>query len=100
MFLVTGAGGNVGAEVVRALAAAGAPVRALTHDRAPAGLPDDEARAEMSKTTPPEYVDAFFDFYVAGSLDESQVRPTVEDLLGRPPRRFEQWARDHAAAFG
>jgi uncharacterized protein YbjT (DUF2867 family) len=61
--------------------------------------PDDEARAEMSKTTPPEYVDAFFDFYVAGSLDESRVRPTVEDLLGRPPRRFEVWARDHAAAF-
>jgi hypothetical protein len=28
------------------------------------------------------------------------VRPAVEDLLGRPPRRFEQWARDHAAAFG
>jgi uncharacterized protein YbjT (DUF2867 family) len=61
--------------------------------------PDDEARAEMSKTTPPGYVDAFFDLYVARSLDESQVRPTVEDVLGRPPRRFEAWAREHAAAF-
>ncbi|WP_119729202.1 NAD(P)H-binding protein [Thermomonospora amylolytica] len=61
--------------------------------------PDDEARAEMLKTTPVEYVDAFFDFYVAGSLDESVVRPTVQDVTGRPPRTFEQWALAHAEAF-
>ena len=39
--------------------------------------PDDEAREGMLKTTPPEYVDA--DFYVAGTLDESQVLSTVEE---------------------
>jgi uncharacterized protein YbjT (DUF2867 family) len=61
--------------------------------------PDDEARAEMARTTPPEYVDAFFRFYADGTLDESAVLPTVEQLTGRPPRRFQQWARAHADTF-
>lgn len=61
--------------------------------------PDDEARTEMSETTPAAYVDAFFDFYVGGSLDESQVLPTVRSVTGREPRTFEQWAVTHAAAF-
>ena len=61
--------------------------------------PNDEARAEMLKATPPEYVDAFFDFYVSGSLDESRVRPTVHVITGRPPRTFAQWAQAHAGAF-
>ena len=61
--------------------------------------PDDEARAEMSKTMPAEYVDAFFDFYVAGHLDESQVQPDVQEVTGRAPRTFRQWAAAHASAF-
>jgi uncharacterized protein YbjT (DUF2867 family) len=61
--------------------------------------PDDEARAEMDKTMPAKYVDAFFRFYVDGTLDESKVLPTVHALTGRPPRTFEQWATAHAAAF-
>lgn len=28
------------------------------------------------------------------------VTSTVEDLLGRPPRSFADWAREHATAFG
>jgi uncharacterized protein YbjT (DUF2867 family) len=62
--------------------------------------PDDEAKAEMLHTTPPEYVAAFFDFYVAGSLDESRVRSDVQDVTGRPPRTFTQWVTAHAAPFG
>ncbi len=61
--------------------------------------PDAEARADMSASMPKEYVDAFFSFYVEGTLDESEVFPTVEEVTGRPPRTFEQWARAHAAAF-
>src|SRR2546429_30998 len=177
MILVTGAAGNVGGELVRALAGSGQPVRALTRDdkprdfppgvqqlaagdlvRAPfAGVavamidpydiaavaaaaltsdghegrvytvsgpeplrpadrarilsevlgrdlrfedqPDDEARAEMSAAMPAEYVDAFFDFYVTGTLDESQPRPDVRDVTGREPRTFRQWAQAHASAF-
>jgi len=61
--------------------------------------PDDEARAEMSASMPQKYVDAFFSFYVDGTLDESTPLPTVAELTGRPPRTFEQWAQAHAAAF-
>jgi hypothetical protein len=53
----------------------------------------------MTKSTPAEYVDAFFDFYVADSLDESKVLPTVQEVTGRAPRTFEQWAIAHAEAF-
>jgi uncharacterized protein YbjT (DUF2867 family) len=60
---------------------------------------NDEAREQMNASMPKEYVDAFFDFYVAGSLDESKPTSAVQDVLGRPPRTFEQWAEAHAEAF-
>jgi uncharacterized protein YbjT (DUF2867 family) len=60
---------------------------------------DADARAQMSAQMPIDYVDAFFDFYVEGALDESQVQPTVEEVLGRGPRTFEQWAAAHADVF-
>jgi uncharacterized protein YbjT (DUF2867 family) len=60
---------------------------------------DEEAHAEMSAAMPAEYVDAFFSFFVDGTLDESEVLPAVEEVLGRAPRSFEAWARAHAAAL-
>jgi hypothetical protein len=54
----------------------------------------------MSAAMPAEYVDAFFSFFVDGTLDESEVLPTVESVLGRPPRSFEEWARANADRFG
>src|SRR3954452_201237 len=60
---------------------------------------DEDARAEMSAAMPPEYVDAFFAFFVDGTLDESEVLPTVEEVLGRPPRTFRAWAEEHADVF-
>jgi uncharacterized protein YbjT (DUF2867 family) len=60
---------------------------------------NEEAHAEMSASMPAEYVEAFFSFFVDGTVDESTVRPTVEEVLGRPPRRFADWAREHADAF-
>lgn len=62
-------------------------------------LTDDEARAELAATMPPEYVDAFFNFFVGGAYEDTVVRPTVPDLLGRPARTFRQWAEAHADAF-
>jgi uncharacterized protein YbjT (DUF2867 family) len=61
--------------------------------------PNDEAYAEMLKTTPPRYVDAFFDFYVAGALDESKVTPVVREVTGREPRTFRTWATEHRSEF-
>jgi uncharacterized protein YbjT (DUF2867 family) len=91
--VVSGPEALVPAERVRILGAAlGRELRLETQS-------DDEARAQMSAQMPIEYVDAFFDFYVDGSLDESRVQPTVQEVLGREPRTFEQWAADHADAF-
>jgi len=61
--------------------------------------PDDEARAEMAAAMPAAYVDAFFDFYVKGTLDESQPQPDVAEVTGRPPRTFRRWAQAHAGEF-
>jgi uncharacterized protein YbjT (DUF2867 family) len=60
---------------------------------------DAEGRAELSATMPAEYVEAFLRFFADGELDESQVLPTVEEITGRTPRTFEQWARAHLEAF-
>jgi hypothetical protein len=53
----------------------------------------------MEAAMPTEYVDAFFRFYADGTLDESKVYATVEELTGRRPRTFEQWTIAHAGAF-
>lgn len=60
---------------------------------------NEAAYAEMTARMPAEYVDAFFDFYVRGSLDDSVIYPAVAEITGQPPRTFEQWALAHAAAF-
>jgi uncharacterized protein YbjT (DUF2867 family) len=64
------------------------------------GQSDAEARAEMTTTTPPQYVDAFFRFFADGTLDESKVLSTVEEITGRPPRTFEQWVSAHTVELG
>jgi uncharacterized protein YbjT (DUF2867 family) len=61
--------------------------------------PDDEARAEMLTQMPEQYVDAFFSFYSDGKLDEATVFPTVEEVTGRPPRTFADWARANVERF-
>jgi uncharacterized protein YbjT (DUF2867 family) len=61
--------------------------------------PDDEARAEMSRTLPAEVVDAFFRFFADGEFDDSPVVSTVEDLTGMPARTFREWAVVHAEMF-
>jgi uncharacterized protein YbjT (DUF2867 family) len=63
-------------------------------------LTDEQTRAQMvADGTPEKYIAAFFDFYVAGAIDESPVRPVVEEVTGRPPRTFSDWAAAHAAEF-
>ena len=63
-------------------------------------LSNDDARTELSANMPPEYVDAFFEFFVDGSVDETTVLPTIAEVTGRPPRTFRQWALEHAGEFG
>jgi uncharacterized protein YbjT (DUF2867 family) len=63
------------------------------------GQSDEVARAEMEGQMPKEYVDAFFQFFREGLIDETTVHPTVEQVTGREPRSFEEWAEEHADAF-
>ncbi|PAZ17426.1 nucleoside-diphosphate sugar epimerase [Streptomyces sp. SA15] len=63
------------------------------------GLTHEEARIELEAGMPKPYVDAFFSFFVDGTLDESVVLPTVQEVTGRAPRTFAEWARGHAEAF-
>jgi uncharacterized protein YbjT (DUF2867 family) len=60
---------------------------------------DEEARAKMEQAMPKAYVDAFFEFFSDGLIDETTVHPTVRQVTGREPRGFEQWAQAHAGAF-
>jgi uncharacterized protein YbjT (DUF2867 family) len=73
--------------------------RVLGRDLRFEAQPDDEARAEMSKSTPAPFVDAFFRFFVGGEFDDAPVLPTVEALTRRPPRTFAQWAAAHKGEF-
>jgi uncharacterized protein YbjT (DUF2867 family) len=52
---------------------------------------NEQARQEMSAAMPAAYVDAFFSFFVDGTVDETTVLETVHEVLGREPRSFEQW---------
>lgn len=61
--------------------------------------PDDEARTAMEAAMPKAYVDAFFEFFVDGTADETTVRPTVEEVTGSPARTFRHWAEAHREAF-
>lgn len=58
-------------------------------------MSNGEARRAMLAHTPAPYVAAFFDFYTNGSLDETTVRTTVEDVIGRRPRTFPEWLADN-----
>ena len=61
--------------------------------------PDDEARRELETQMPAEYVDAFFSFFADGAVDETTLRPGVEQVLGRPPGTFAAWARANTDRF-
>ncbi|MFI6171601.1 NAD(P)H-binding protein [Nocardia sp. NPDC051052] len=63
------------------------------------GLTTAETKAELEATMPQHYVDAFLSFFADGTLDEETLYPTVQDVTGRAPRTFEQWAHAHAADF-
>jgi len=62
-------------------------------------LSDREHRAILLETTPEPYVDAFFQFYRGGTVDETSVQPAFEHIMGRPPRRFAEWLAEHSDKF-
>lgn len=62
-------------------------------------LSNAETRAELEATMPSQYVEAFWNFYAEGTLDEATVHPDVQQVTGRPAGTFAAWATAHAEAF-
>jgi uncharacterized protein YbjT (DUF2867 family) len=64
-------------------------------------VPDEVVRAGMEKAgLPSPLIDALLPFAAfIRSGKASQVFPTVEEVVGRPPFTFNDWARENAAAF-
>jgi len=63
-------------------------------------LSNSESIEELrANGTPQKYLDAFHDFYIKNLIDESVIYPAVQEILGRSPRTYRQWAVDHQNAF-
>lgn len=60
-------------------------------------LPDDEARATLPAQLGQAYADAQFDIFRDHPQYESEIQPTVEQVLGRPPGRLRGWLERNRA---
>jgi uncharacterized protein YbjT (DUF2867 family) len=72
--------------------ALGTPVRFVEQTR-------EEARALMLRFMPEPAVDETLAIFGKPLPDEQRVSPDVEQVLGRPPRTFAEWAARNAVAF-
>lgn len=67
---------------------------------------EEVPRAEMCDVMerdwglPPDVADELLDAWEATVGNRDGVTDTVDTLLGRPARGFDEWARDHASDFG
>lgn len=72
--------------------ALGEPVRFVEQSRA-------EARAQMLRFMPESIIETTLDILGTPKPDEQRVSRNVEQILGRPPRTFAEWAARNTAAF-
>ena len=54
-------------------------------------VPDDDARAALPAQLGQAYADAQFDVFRDHPQFESEIQPTVERVLGRPPGGLRDW---------
>ncbi len=62
-------------------------------------LSEERARAEFGRFEESPIVDAIIELIAAATQGGSPATTTAQDVLGRPPVPFAQWARDHVAEF-
>ncbi|MFE6065465.1 SDR family oxidoreductase [Streptomyces sp. NPDC056525] len=62
-------------------------------------LTRDEAKAAMARSMPAELADDTLDILGSPSPAELRVSPDVQQVIGRAPRRFADWAARNVAAF-
>jgi uncharacterized protein YbjT (DUF2867 family) len=60
-------------------------------------VPDDEARAMLPAQLGQAYADAQFDIFRDHPQYESEIHPTVEQVLGRPPGSLRGWLERNRA---
>ena len=60
-------------------------------------VPDDEARATLPAQLGQAYADAQFDIFREHPQYESEIQPTVEQVLGRRPARLRAWLERNRA---
>lgn len=64
-------------------------------------VPPDAAREEMVKSGIPDiFVEALSQLYTRLREERGALKlDTFEQVVGRKPRTFEAWCRDHISAF-
>ena len=62
-------------------------------------LSPDSFRRETEGTWPPGVADMLLTAWQAALGRPAYITSTVREVLGSPPRTFDRWAVDHAAAF-
>jgi len=62
-------------------------------------LSPDEFHRETADTWPPAIADMLLNAWQAALGRSAFVTSAVQEILGKPPRTFPQWAADHRSAF-
>jgi len=62
-------------------------------------VPDEEARATLPVQLGQAYADAQFDIFRNHPQYETEIQPTVEQVLGRPPGHLRDWLKRNRARF-
>ncbi|GAA4335182.1 NAD(P)H-binding protein [Streptomyces venetus] len=93
IYELTGPALNTPRQRAEAIAdALGEPVRFIEQTR-------DEARAQMLQFMPEPVVETTLTILGEPTLAEQRISPDVEQVLGRTPRTFADWAQRHITAF-
>ncbi len=93
---VTGATGNIGAEVVRLRMLGDALGKTLKLQE----VPEAGALAGMLKAGMPAVLaEGVLELQRPGRNMASPLTSTVQDVTGKAPRSFEHWVKDHLRAF-
>ncbi|MCP2257484.1 Uncharacterized conserved protein YbjT, contains NAD(P)-binding and DUF2867 domains [Streptoalloteichus tenebrarius] len=63
-------------------------------------MPPEDAREAMPRAGVPALAaDGVLRYHAHAALHPVEISPAVEEITGRAPRRFADWAVEHAAAF-
>jgi uncharacterized protein YbjT (DUF2867 family) len=65
----------------------------------PEEMSPEDARRELLAIMPPPVIDMLLNAWIAAAGHPAFMTSTVEEITGRPARKFSEWAADHASDF-